>query len=154
MIQRIQTIYLAISIICMGLVFLFPFATYTFIGEPTTFESFTGLGFEKGTNDFFTFPVIINIFLSIILSILAILSFKNRKRQILITKINFITVLLLVVFIFANFNFIESFLSISKENISYGIGMFLPIVALVAIIMAYRAIKKDEDLIKSMDRIR
>ncbi|MGB1040948.1 MAG: DUF4293 family protein, partial [Flavobacteriales bacterium] len=83
-----------------------------------------------------------------------IISFKNRKRQLLLTKINFITVLLLVVFIFANFNFIESFLSISKENISYGIGMFLPIVALVAIIMAYRAIKKDEDLIKSMDRIR
>jgi hypothetical protein len=35
-----------------------------------------------------------------------------------------------------------------------GIGMFLPIVAIVFLVLANKAIKKDEDLVKSVDRLR
>ena len=35
-----------------------------------------------------------------------------------------------------------------------GIGMFLPIVAIVFLVLANKAIKKDEDLVKSADRLR
>ena len=35
-----------------------------------------------------------------------------------------------------------------------GIGMFLPIFSIVFLALANKAIKKDEDLVKSVDRIR
>jgi hypothetical protein len=41
-------------------------------------------------------------------------------------------------------------ISISKK----GIGMFLPILVVLLIVLANKAIKKDEDLVKSVDRLR
>ena len=35
-----------------------------------------------------------------------------------------------------------------------GIGMFLPILAIVFVVFANKAIQKDEDLVKSVDRLR
>ena len=35
-----------------------------------------------------------------------------------------------------------------------GIGMFMPIIVIVLLAMANKAIKKDEDLVKSVDRLR
>jgi len=35
-----------------------------------------------------------------------------------------------------------------------GIGMFLPLVSIVLLALANKAIKKDEDLVKSVDRLR
>ena len=35
-----------------------------------------------------------------------------------------------------------------------GIGMFLPIIVIVLLVVANKAIKKDEDLVKSVDRLR
>lgn len=72
----------------------------------------------------------------------------------LFNKLNYLTLIILLVFIFVDFNIIEKKINVENEAIHYGIGMFLPIVALVALGMAGRAIKKDENLIKSMDRIR
>ncbi|HAE71723.1 MAG TPA: DUF4293 domain-containing protein, partial [Flavobacteriaceae bacterium] len=42
----------------------------------------------------------------------------------------------------------ESFLS------EKGIGMFVPIISIVFLSVANKAIKKDEDLVKSVDRLR
>jgi hypothetical protein len=35
-----------------------------------------------------------------------------------------------------------------------GIGMFVPILAVLLLVLANKAIKKDEDLVKSADRLR
>ena len=35
-----------------------------------------------------------------------------------------------------------------------GVGMFLPIISIVFLVLANKAIKKDEDLVKSVDRLR
>lgn len=147
MIQRIQTIYLAVALISMGLILVFPFSTYYGI----EFNSF-GFNDESGTGA--TYPLFINVLISMVLSLLAIFSFKNRKRQIILSKINFLVVLILLIVIFWDFNQIEKNLVIDKSEISYGLGMFLPIIALIALLMANRFVAKDEKLIKSMDRIR
>ena len=62
--------------------------------------------------------------------------------------------MLLIVFTFVNFNFIEGNFNLLKEEISYGVGFLLPVLAFVAQLLAFRAIRFDEKLIKSMDRIR
>ena len=40
--------------------------------------------------------------------------------------------------------------SVSKK----GIGMFIPVIVIVLLAVANKAIKKDEDLVKSADRLR
>ena len=35
-----------------------------------------------------------------------------------------------------------------------GVGMFIPILSIVLLALANKAIKKDEDLVKSVDRLR
>ena len=147
MIQRIQSIYLAVALISMGLILVFPFSTYNGI-------EFNSSGFIGTEGPGVTYPLVINVIISMILSLLAIFSFKNRKRQILFTKINFAVALILLAVMFWDFNHIEKGFQIDKSKISYGVGMFLPIVALISLLMANRFISKDEKLIKSMDRIR
>ena len=151
MIQRIQSIYLAIAILAMSFALFLPFATYSVLEETTEYSAF---GFERHKELSFFFPVVYPIVLSLVLSLLAVFSFKNRKRQLMFNKINFLVVMVSIVFIFVNFNQIESTFSLVPEKIDYGIGIFFPILAFVAIIMASRAINQDEKLIKSMDRIR
>lgn len=52
--------------------------------------------------------------------------------------------------------FVYRSLSLSGETevSEKGIGMLLPIVSIVLLVLANRAIKKDEDLVKSVDRLR
>ena len=151
MIQRIQTIYLIVAIVALVLTLLFPFAQYTIEGAEFVYDSF---GFQKSQKLSFFVPAIIPLILSICLSIAAIASFKKRKRQLLLNKLNFVAVLLTIVSIFINFNQIESTFSLVPENINYGISFLFPVISFVAILMASRSINKDEKLIKSMDRIR
>ena len=40
------------------------------------------------------------------------------------------------------------------QNSENGIGLFLPVVSIVLVVLANNAIKKDEALIKSIDRLR
>lgn len=150
MIQRIQTVYLVISAICIALTFFLSFCTYDISGVDGVFNA-SGLNF---TGKFMFFPVIFNVFISVILAFVAIMSFKNRKTQLKLNMINYLSTIVLIVFIFLNFNNIEEGLKLEEENIHYGIGMFLPLTSLACLFLANRAIKSDEKLIKSMDRIR
>ncbi len=151
MIQRIQTIYLSVSSLAMGLTLLFPFATYSIRENNLEFDA---LGFEMSKELSLFLPPVFPILLALILSVVTIFSFKNRKRQLTLNKINFVVVMVSIVFIFVDFNQIESAFSLVPENIDYGISFFFPVLAFVAVLMANRAIKQDEKLIKSMDRIR
>ncbi len=152
MIQRIQTIYLAIALISVACCLFFPYGSYLHFDEEYTFNSIPFL-FGKDSSTAI-YAETICIYLSIILTALAIFNFKNRKRQQFINKLNFVIILFLIALMLAGFSRIKSKLNLVPEDISFEVGLFLPLIALVAIIMAYRAIKKDEDLIKSMDRIR
>ena len=52
--------------------------------------------------------------------------------------------------------FVYRLLNLSGEfqNSENGIGLFLPVVSIVLVVLANKAIKKDETLIKSIDRLR
>ena len=88
--------------------------------------------------------------LSTTLSLLSILSHKKRQQQFVMGRLNIILNLILLGL------FVYRTLTASGEAIvsEKGIGMFLPIVSIVLIVLANKAIKKDEDLVKSVDRLR
>ena len=90
-------------------------------------------------------------FLSIaLLAIITIFKFKDRKSQFVLGRLNIILNLILLGF------FVYQSLNLSGETMvsEKGIGMLLPFVSIVLLVLANKAIKKDEDLVKSVDRLR
>ena len=88
--------------------------------------------------------------LTILIVIVAIMQFKNRQNQFVLNR-----VAILIQFFLLGF-FVYRALSMPGEGLTSekGIGAFVPIVSIVLLALANRAIKKDEDLVKSVDRIR
>ncbi|RSK40592.1 DUF4293 domain-containing protein [Mangrovimonas spongiae] len=136
MLQRIQTLYLLVSaIVSAGLIFVFHLWV---------------------TNDGVKIFAIDNMvyFLlfvgSALLSLISIFRFKNRQSQFVLGRLNMIlNFILLGLFVYRSLN-------LSGETVvsEKGIGIFLPIISIVFLALANKAIKKDEDLVKSVDRLR
>ena len=143
MIQRIQTIYLFLaSIVSGGLIFIFNL--WNTIKE----KIFVVDLFSK---EAITFKVIPFMFImSAILSLVAIFLFKNRKLQFVIGRI----IILINLFLLGLLIYLSLTLSGETSVSEKGIGMFLPILVVLLIVLANKAIKKDEDLVKSVDRLR
>ncbi len=98
-------------------------------------------------------PIVAILFgASAALSIVSLLAYKNRQRQFVMNRLNMIlNVILLGLFVFRTLTVSgETAEAISEK----GIGMFLPIISILLLVLANRAIKKDEDLVKSVDRLR
>lgn len=139
MIQRIQTIWLLLAFLLSVILFVVP-----------VFK--TGDNALKIGGDYVA--VIINV-ISIFLSLWAIFRYKNRKGQKQMTYLNVIVNIGLLAWLF---NIISNFEEIQK--ISFGqdgyfwIGAFLPIFTILCLILAIAGIRKDEKLLKSLDRLR
>jgi hypothetical protein len=89
--------------------------------------------------------------ISILLSIVAIFMFKDRKRQIRITRWN---VLFLIGFMVYLLLFLYLIIGIDLASIHLGWGALMPILAIAFALMANNKIKKDEALVKSLNRLR
>ena len=136
MLQRIQTVYLVLSASIMGALYIW---------FPTIISEKDLILISKDE------PVILGlIFGSILIAFFSIFSYKKRKSQFVINRLNIIlNFFLLGVFVYRS-------LTLSGETLvsEKGIGVFLPIISIVFLVMANKAIKKDEDLVKSLDRLR
>jgi hypothetical protein len=144
MIQRIQSIYLLIAaILSGGLIFLVSFWS---LENQQVIEILDTIYDPR----FLIKSIGISFFTSALLSVLSIFTFKDRKKQFVLGRIN-----ILINFYLLGVLTIQS-LNLSGETIvsEKGIGIFFPIVVIVFLVMANKAIKKDEDLVKSVDRLR
>ncbi|MDX1314966.1 MAG: DUF4293 domain-containing protein [Eudoraea sp.] len=135
MIQRIQTVYLIITALVAGLLpFWLPLWTEDGNAVYASQTLWRAAAFAGGA----------------VLSLIAIFSYKNRKNQFVLNRLNLILNLFLLGF------FVYRSLSLSGETevSEKGIGMLIPIFSIVFLVLANKAIKKDEDLLKSVDRLR
>ncbi len=143
MIQRIQTIYLFLaSIISGGLIFVFNL--WNTIKEKIFVV-------DLFSREAITFKVIPFMFIaSSILSLIAIFLFNNRKLQFVVGRV----IILINLFLLGLLVYLSLTLSGETSVSEKGIGMFLPILVILLIVLANKAIKKDENLVKSVDRLR
>ncbi|MEM1256910.1 MAG: DUF4293 domain-containing protein [Bacteroidota bacterium] len=136
MIQRIQTLYLIVVALCSG--FLpFVISLWTVSDGATIFakDNMSILAAFLG---------------SAVLAIIAIFLFKKRQNQFVLNRLNMIlNLFLLGFFVYRSLN-----LSGGAAVPEKGIGMLIPVFSIVFLVLANRAIKKDEDLVKSVDRLR
>jgi hypothetical protein len=136
MIQRIQTIYLFLAaIVSGGLIWL---AENAINGEGNEFV---------GMDENLYFSIFMG---SASLSVIAIFLFGNRQLQTVVNRLN----LLLNLFILSVYVYQSLMMSGETAVSEKGIGMFIPILSIVLIVLANKAIRKDEQLVKSADRLR
>ncbi|MDO9594484.1 MAG: DUF4293 domain-containing protein [Lutibacter sp.] len=144
MIQRIQSIYLLIAtVLSGGLIFSF---NLWITEQGTKFYAFDSIS----STNLVLASVFVLFIASAILTLLAIFQFKKRQLQFVLGRlailINFILVGILVYF--------TQNLSGEFKVSEKGIGLLIPIFTIVFVVLANKAIKKDEELVKSVDRLR
>ena len=84
----------------------------------------------------------------------AIFLFKNRKTQLKVNGLNiFFNVIIVVLSIYYLLN-LPGGMQIPEKGIEFYVTVLMGILAIVFLILANKAIKKDEELVKSVDRIR
>ncbi len=132
---RPQTYYLIVSLLITGILpFVFPL-------------------WKDNSGDVYFMSNIVYVALfglSSTLSLLSILSHTKRQQQFVMGRLNMIlNLILLGLFVYRTLN-TSGETAISEK----GVGMFLPIFSIVFLVLANKAIKKDEDLVKSVDRLR
>ena len=129
MLQRIQTVWIFLAV--LGAVFL-----------NITAQDFDVLGAYLTIN--------LSTVILILFGVASIFSFRNRKRQILLNNISIIINALLI-----------GILVYWVQNLSGGIDFpekgiepVFPLIAVICLFIANIFIKKDERLVKSVDRLR
>ncbi len=144
MLQRIQTLYLLIALVAVGVSLVMDWVTYVMEEASTSFM--TG-------NPAMVMYVLVG--LSMLTLVLVISRFKDRKGQMKLANVAMFDMLLIVVmFGVLHYQQIESYNELGELSLSYDLGAAMPLIAIVLIWMAKKAIKKDDDLVKSVDRLR
>ncbi len=155
MIQRIQSIYLLLTIM-LSVLFL--------SGSIFSFADVNGTEYQATVNGVSvvadgspagqvhnTLPLTVFVILTALFSAITIFSFRNRKIQlkfsisvIVLSGMLILTSAYCIFFVIAEFN----------ARFKPGFKMIIPFLMLIFAILAYRGIKKDDILVKSYDRLR
>ncbi|MEX0287896.1 MAG: DUF4293 domain-containing protein [Flavobacteriaceae bacterium] len=136
MIQRIQTVYLLVVALVAGLM-----------------PVWLHLWNDADGNMIFASNILwvsISFYAVAALAVISIFLFNKRQNQFVANRLNMILNLCLLGF------FVYRSLNLSGETLvlEKGIGMLTPVISIVFLVLANRAIKRDEDLVKSVDRLR
>ena len=153
MIQRIQSLYLFVAGLFYFLYWFFGLEWYE-KGYPIIIEFFN---YAKGIDVILVIISFIPLIISI-LCLLTILLFKSRRIQIRLSLINFtfsLIMCLFTVFYFyhALIELIDLMPSVFLEYLMYA-AIFNPFLCSYLIFHAIKSIRKDDDLVSSIDRIR
>ncbi|MEQ3499802.1 DUF4293 domain-containing protein [Tenacibaculum sp. SSH1-16] len=144
MIQRIQSIYLLVAgIISGGLTFIVSLWSNSQTNPIYVLDLFS-------ENSILQKSIPVLFFISALVAIVTIFLFKNRQLQFVLNRLN----ILINLFLLGLLIYLSQTLSGEALVSEKGIGMFFPIIVILLLVLANRAIKKDEDLVKSVDRLR
>jgi len=142
MIQRIQSLWLIV-------VALAAFATSQLTIFVGTLPNGTELPLQLSSN----LLLAIVIILLGCLALINLFLFRNRKLQF---RLSILGLILSIGFLFLEYYVVENFFK-PKYSIltgTYQVGALLPVVMIVFFFLAARGIRKDEKLVRSMDRLR
>ncbi|WP_040496873.1 DUF4293 domain-containing protein [Fulvivirga imtechensis] len=159
MLQRIQTVFLLLVVLLMLVMLILPLWTYQSEDAGTIYllTSFY-LDAKEGTAlaERIYFPYAFVAVLAIaaaIVGVIEIAKFKNRLLQMKLGALNslFMAGAMGLGLYFASEIMDEKQL---KYGWNYGMGVFFPAAAMICNVIANRFIRKDEKLVRSVDRIR
>lgn len=158
MIQRIQTVYLFLAAVVIALVGFFPWAHCVVDAEGGGhFYTATALGVEangvadSGITSVWCWLATLAALAGVVFSLWALVGFKNRVGQMRHCIYAILSLILFYVFFGVELWFMKESMDCS---ILFGLVGQCPLIAIILIFLAGRAIKRDEDLVRSTERIR
>lgn len=149
MIQRIQTLWFFLAAVAAALIFFFPVIELTAENNMKIYE-YSSISIAGIDNLIQTSYIIAGLTgIIALLSFLGIFLYKNRILQMRISTFASLLVIFLVVLLTY-----FSWSKLANPGAAIGLSAVLPIIIFIFLLMARRAVKKDDNLVKSVDRIR
>ena len=138
MIQRIQTVYWLISAILLGICIFIPLFEYI-EGDRTMVIRSSDVRFIYGP-----------LAAQIILTIIVVLLYKFRKVQVIIGYLVILNLLAILFGVFVEYKLVIE----DHSELIIKPWIFIFLFPVIFQILAIKAVNKDEELVKSMDRLR
>ncbi|PTX22334.1 uncharacterized protein DUF4293 [Pontibacter mucosus] len=166
MIQRIQTVFLALLAIAMICVLFLPLWSKT---DPTTGEEVVLTAWnmksyfltEQGEPGEVgsvpqrgTIAIGMLAIAAIVIAVYEIFQYKSRLNQMKLGLLNTLILMATLITMLYYAYFVGGDLVLPGEKGTFEAGFFMPLLALVLNSLANRFIKRDEDLVRSVDRLR
>jgi peptidoglycan/LPS O-acetylase OafA/YrhL len=155
MLQRIQTVWLFLSTVCLFGLFLFPYIQVLNAAGAAQVLKVTGVYENVNGQVVQTEPFLLLTIATVIVGFipfLIIFYYQNRKRQLTISYLAILVVIVYSFWLATNARKVIGEVELELGN--YAIGAILPSLAIFFLILAIRGIRRDEKLIKSADRLR
>ncbi len=180
MIQRIQSVWLALAAICMAMCFMFPVAEYH-LSKPQTQQEVNArldlvaknnpemwnqiqnmepvINYDQKTSGFRSWMLVALVILTEAIAIGAIFLYSNRVRQMRVVAVAFLfnVVYVFLVFFWAVDSYgktVQRVMEATDSQVIWQVGAYAPIVSLIFFVLAHRAIKRDEAKVRAADRLR
>ena len=145
MIQRIQSIFLLLAAAAFGALFALPFAS-------TSANESVGI-FSDSVYNIMDNPALLGLAIAgTAIAVVAIFMFRKRSVQMRLGYLGMVVAMLIPVIALLYFS--SQVGELEDQPPTDELGMFVPGVALVCLVLANYFIRKDEKLVKSMDRLR
>jgi len=153
MIQRIQSVYLLLVAVLMGITLFSPL--FVLRSGSELFDFYTYGIIPQDADSVIvkhTYGVISMCAISALLALLNIFLYKKRKLQIRVGYLTSFFILFFYATLATYFYFIGNRMAADPSSLHY--GLILPVIALIFNLLAIHKVKKDEKLVRSLDRIR
>lgn len=150
MLQRIQSVFLLLAAAAMLVASVTPLATFLFDGQSVVFEAM-GTYLNGSLNDS-TWALFVIGVLSSVVALISLFMYKNRVLQMRLSSFN----IFLMIGFYLYFGWLvyklnpEAGLQFQKV----GVGIIMPLIAIILTVLAVRKIAADETLVRSLNRLR
>lgn len=156
--QRKQTLFLTIAVVLAGLLHALDLASYERMGKDgaVTLRLYGLYGADGARVDPpLTIPLYLLNALLIVQLLVSMALFKKRERQLRFTRLAFIFSLGMIAGIVFTHSSVASAMGTANTVSSTLLpGAYIPFILPVLVWLAERGIKKDEELVKSAERLR
>ena len=157
MIQRIQTVFLVLVII-LGIVFSFlPILGFTGNETEYVMNAYKTVAVEDVTNVIAkNMGVGVMQGLVFLIAIITIFLFKKRSLQIKLCKLNILLIAVQIAAVVMYSDVVRAAINHNSSEVleNFKFGSIIPVICLILTYLAIRFIKKDDNLVRSADRLR
>jgi hypothetical protein len=155
MLQRIQSIYLLLASLALLALFLFPLVHNVYVdGKPVSIMVtgvFQDVNGQQAHTQFFVGLTVATAIVALI-PLVIIFLYKNRKQQL---NLSYGAILVNIGLSFWMAQTVKEIMGDTQiDTHNWGIGLLLSSISILLIILAIKAIQRDEKLVKSADRLR
>ena len=156
MIQRIQTIFLALVVIINVVSSFLPIMGLSGTEGDFIMNNYKTISAADGSILVKNMGVGVMQGLVLVVALVMIVMFKNRSLQIKLGKLNILLIALGIAAIVMYSDIAKSAIGQNPEDVivNFKLGAIVPVLSLILTYLAIRFIKKDDALVRSADRLR